>query len=102
MNGDIFIFLGSRTRMGIILAYVVKADDRGRIKLPKDIVTPGDRFLVIPVGRRIVLLKIPPKPVEASSSWLRTEKDKGELRSLAESQAIKEVEDKLRRKGIAD
>ncbi|MCR6691897.1 MAG: VapB-type antitoxin [archaeon YNP-LCB-003-016] len=82
------------------MAYVVKADDRGRIKLPKDIATPGDRFLIIPVGRRIVLLKIPPKPIEASSSWLHTEKDKRELRSLAESQAIKEVEDKLRRKGV--
>jgi virulence-associated protein VagC len=77
--------------MGIVLVYVVKADDRGRIKLPKDIAAPGDRFLIIPVGGRIILLKIPPKPVEASSSWLHTEKDKRELRFLAESQAIKEV-----------
>jgi len=89
--------------MGIVLVYVVKADDRGRIKLPKDIAAPGDRFLIIPVGGGgIVLLKIPPKPVEASSSWLHTEKDKRELRFLAESQAIKEVEDKLRRKEVTD
>jgi len=77
--------------MGIVLVCVVKVDDRGRIKLSKDIAAPGDRFLVIPVGGRIVLLKISPKPVEASSSWLHTEKDKRELRSIAESQAIKEV-----------
>jgi len=88
--------------MGIVLAYVVKVDDRGRINLPKDITAPGDRFLIIPVGGRIVLLKIPPKPIEASSSWLHTEKDKRELRSIAESQAIKEVEDKLRRKEVTD
>jgi bifunctional DNA-binding transcriptional regulator/antitoxin component of YhaV-PrlF toxin-antitoxin module len=86
--------------MGIVLAYVVKVDDRGRIKLPKDIAAPGDRFLIIPVGKRIVLLKIPPKPIEASSSWLHTEKDKRELRFLAESQAIKEIEDKLKRRGL--
>jgi virulence-associated protein VagC len=76
---------------------VVKVYDRGRIRLPKDIAAPGDRFLIIPVGGRIVLLKIPPKPVEASSSWLHTDKDKRELRSIAESQAIKEIEDKLKR-----
>jgi virulence-associated protein VagC len=88
--------------MGIVLVYVVKADDKSRIKLPKDIAAPGDRSLIIPVGGKIVLLKIPPKPVEASSSWLHTEKDKRELRSIAESQAIKEVEDKLRRKEVTD
>ncbi|ACB07427.1 hypothetical protein [Candidatus Korarchaeum cryptofilum] len=83
------------------MAYVVKADDRGRIKLPKDVVSPGDRILVIPAGRRILLIKIPPKPVEASSSWLKTEKDKKELRALAESYAIEEVEMKLRRRDLA-
>jgi hypothetical protein len=36
--------------MGIVLVYVVKVDDRGRIKFLKDIAAPGDRFLIIPVG----------------------------------------------------
>jgi hypothetical protein len=66
--------------MGIVLVYVVKVDDRGRIKFLKDIAAPGDRSLIIPVGGKIVLLKMSPKPVEASSSWLHTEKDKRELR----------------------
>ncbi|MCR6692838.1 MAG: hypothetical protein MRT15_10635 [archaeon YNP-LCB-003-016] len=33
---------------------------------------------------------------------LSTEKDRRELRSIVESQAIKEVENKLRRRGVAD
>ncbi len=81
--------------------HIVEMDDRGRIKLPRDIVSPGDRILVIPAGRRILLIKIPTKPIEASSSWLKTEKGKKELRALAESLAIEEVEMKLRRRDLA-
>jgi hypothetical protein len=57
--------------------------------------------LVLPVGRRIVLVKVPPKPVEASSSWLKTEKGRGELRALAEAGALEEVEERLRRRALA-
>jgi len=84
------------------VGYVVKADDRGRIKLPKNVIFPGDKILVIPVGRRITLIKIPPKPVEMSSSWLKTEKGKGELRVLAEFRAMEEAEMKLRRRNLAN
>gem|GEM_PF-1116294 len=99
--GEIFIFRGKRGISGINTAYVVRADDRGRIKLPRGIVSPGDKILVIPAGRRIVLIKIPPKPVEMSSSWLKAEMDKKELRALAESRAIEESEMKLRRRDLA-
>jgi len=80
------------------MAYIVKADDRGRIKLPKELVSPGDRILVLSTGRRFILVKIPPKPLEASSSWLKTKKSRDELKTLAESRAIEEVEEKLRRR----
>jgi len=83
------------------MAYLVKADDRGRVKLPKGLVSPGDLLLVLPVGRRIVLVKVPPKPVEASSSWLKTEKGRSELRALAEAGALEEVEERLRRRTLA-
>ncbi|MGC8933351.1 MAG: VapB-type antitoxin [Candidatus Methanodesulfokora sp.] len=79
----------------------MKADDRGRIKLPKGLISPGDRILVLPVGRRIVLIRMPSKPLEESSSWIKTDKDKKELRTLAESRAIEEVEEKLRRRDLA-
>lgn len=84
------------------MASVVKVDDRGRIKLPRGVASPGDRVLVIPAGRRIILIKIPPSPVEASSSWLKTELERGELRRLAESAALEEVEERLRRRKLAD
>jgi len=83
------------------MAYLVKADDRGRVKLPKGLVSPGDLLLVLPVGRRIVLVKVPPKPVEASASWLKTEKSRGELQALAEAGALEEVEERLRRRALA-
>jgi hypothetical protein len=83
------------------MAYLVKADDWGRVKLPKGLVSPGDLLLVLPVGRRIVLVKVPPKPVEASASWLKTEKGRGELRALAEAGALEEVEERLRRRALA-
>jgi len=59
----------------------------GRIKLPKDIVSPGDRILVIPAGRRIVLIKIP-----RNLSFSHEERfNRRKKRALAEPHAIEEV-----------
>jgi len=97
----ITLIFGVYRRLRGCMAYLVKADDRGRVKLPKGLVSSGDVLLVLPAGRRIVLVKVPPKPVEASSSWLRTDKGRGELRAVAESKALEEVEEKLRRRELA-
>ncbi len=80
------------------MAYVVKVDDRERVKLPKGFVKPGESILVIPAGRRIVLIPIPPRPREASSSWLKTRLGREELRRLAEVRALEELGEKLSRR----
>ncbi len=84
------------------MAYVVRVDDRERVKLPKGLVKPGESVIVIPAGRRIVLIPIPPRPREASSSWLKTRLGRRELRRLAEARALEELEEKMaRREGRA-
>ncbi len=99
----IYLYFGDNDlNWGKRMGYVVKADDRGRIKLPKEMFSPGDRVLVLPAGRRVILIRVPPRPLEASSSWLRTEKSREELRALAESRALEEVGEKLGRKSLAD
>jgi len=47
------------------MGYVVKADDRGRIKLPREMFSPGDRVLVLPAGRRVILIRVPPRPLDS-------------------------------------
>ena len=81
---------------------MAKVDDRGRVKLPKDFASPRDRTVILPAGRGIVLIKVPSKPLEESSSWLKTSKDKEELRGLADSKAFGEVEEKIRRRELAN
>ncbi len=84
------------------MAYVVRVDDRERVKLPKGLVKPGESVIVIPAGRRIVLIPIPPRPREASSSWLKTRLGRRELRRLAEARALEELEEtRARREGRA-
>jgi len=80
------------------MGYVVRVDDRERIKLPKGFVKPGERVLLITAGKRLILIPIPSRPIEASSSWLRTRLDRRDLRRLAESRALEEVERKLARR----
>ena len=85
------------------MSKVVTVDDRGRIKLPKGLVSPGDKILVITAGSRIILIPIPPRPLEASASWLNVRIDRKAFRRMIEEEALKEVEKKLRRTGrVAD
>ncbi len=81
------------------MAYVVRVDDRERVKLPKGLVRPGESVIVIPAGRRIVLIPVPPRPREASSSWLKTRFGRGELRRLAQARALEELGEKMARRG---
>ena len=77
---------------------IVTVDDRRRIKLPKEIVNPGDKVVMLIVGSRIVLIPIPPRPLEASGSWLRSGLTIRELRRLAEKGAVEDVVRRLKRR----
>jgi len=85
-------------RLGIVLAVAVTVDDMRRIKLPRGMVKPGDKVLVIPAGSRLVLIPIPPRPLEASGGWLKKSVDRGSVRRIVDEAALKEVEVKLSRR----
>ncbi len=80
------------------MATVVKVDDRGRIKLPRNLVKPREKVLVIPAGSRIIVIPIPPRPLAASSSWLKISIDRKELREIVDEEALKEISEKLERR----
>ena len=80
------------------MAIVVTVDDMRRIKLPRGMVKPGDKVLVIPVGSRLVLIPIPPRPLETSGGWLKETIDRGSVRRIVDELALEEVEVKLSRR----
>lgn len=80
------------------MASIVSVDSRRRVRLPKEFVKPGDRVLVLPAGGRLVIIPIPPRPLKAASSWLRSIANSRELVKAAEESAEEEVEEKLRRR----
>ena len=80
------------------MAIVVTVDDRCRVKLPKDMVKPGDKVLVICAGTRIILIPIPPRPIDASGKWIKVKVSRRELKKIIEEEALKEVKEKLERR----
>ena len=80
------------------MAVVVSIDDRGRIKLPKDLVVGRRRMLVVPAGRRIVLIPIPPAPTKAAEGWMPLKGKRSEAKRLAEEEALEEISRKLGRR----
>ncbi len=77
------------------MSYISTVDDRGRIRIPKGLLSKGDKVLIIPVGSRIVVIPIPPKPLEAGRSWLKVKVSRKELGKIVEEEALKEVSRKL-------
>lgn len=63
---------------------VVNVDERGRLTLPKETGVRKTRAVVIPAGSFIVIVPLPPKPSEYAKNWLKTEKERKELKKDAE------------------
>jgi bifunctional DNA-binding transcriptional regulator/antitoxin component of YhaV-PrlF toxin-antitoxin module len=76
--------------VGSTLAVVV-VDDRGRLTIPKEFEVRGTRATVIPAGPFLIVVPIPPQPIEASSSWLESKLSRKELKALAEKAARKDA-----------
>ena len=47
------------------MSYISTVDDKGRIRIPRGLLSKGNKVLVIPAGTRIILISIPPKPLES-------------------------------------
>lgn len=69
------------------MADVVKVDERGRIKLSREVAQPGGSVVIIDARSYFVGIPIPPDPVQASGSWLSLKHDVAALKETAEREA---------------
>jgi len=77
---------------------VVSVDERGRLTLPKETGVRKTRAVVIPAGSFIVIVPLPPKPSEYTKNWLKTEKERKELKKDAERLAREDVVKRVKRR----
>ena len=66
---------------------VAKVDDRGRIKLPREMALPGESVIIIDASSYFVGIPIPSDPLLSSGSWLEEARDARELEGAAEERA---------------
>jgi hypothetical protein len=81
---------------------VAKVDDRGRIKLPKDMVSPGESVIIIDANSYFLGIPIPPDPLMSSGSWLEDSRGIKELKRAAEENAGKDARSRAKRRTQLD
>ena len=72
------------------MGYVVKVDDRGRIKLPKNLAN-ADSVIIIDAGTFFVGIPIPKDPLAETSGIIKTDLSVKELKDVAEKEAEKDA-----------
>jgi len=77
---------------------VVVIDDRGRLTIPSELHVRDTKATLIPAGPFMIIIPLPPHPVEASGGWLRTKRSINELKSLAETQARRDAVKRAKRR----
>jgi hypothetical protein len=77
---------------------VTKVDDRGRIKLPREMVSPGESVIIIDANSYFLGIPIPSDPVLSSGSWLKEGRDVKELKRAAEDSAGEDARDRATRR----
>jgi len=80
------------------MSFIATVDDKGRIRVPKGLLSKGDKVLVIPAGSRIILIPIPPRPIDIGGRWLKTKMDRKRLKEITEEEALKELEKRWRKR----
>ena len=81
------------------MAEVVSVDDRGRIRLPKEMGHKAKRVVIIDAGGYFLAIPIPGDPFQASGSWLRSEVDTKALKRIAEAEALNDAVNRAGRRG---
>jgi len=77
---------------------IVKVDERGRMTIPKGFNVRGSRVVLIPAGSFMIMVPVPPNPIDVSGGWLKTRLDRGELKAKAERVAHKDAVERARRR----
>lgn len=79
------------------MAQVTKVDDRGRIKLSRELAEPGSSVVIIDAETYFLGIPILKNPMQASGSWMKTKESLGTLKKLAEEEASKDAIARARR-----
>jgi hypothetical protein len=80
------------------MAQVSKVDDRGRIKLSKEIAKPGSSVVIIDARTYFLGIPIERDRVNASGSWLKSDLEIRRLKSISEEEANRDAVEKSRRR----
>jgi bifunctional DNA-binding transcriptional regulator/antitoxin component of YhaV-PrlF toxin-antitoxin module len=90
--------------MGFVLLKMAtaKVDDRGRIKLPSDLVLPGEMVVIINADSYFLGIPIPRDPLMSSGSWLKRAEDVKELKRTAEEKAREDAVGRANRRKQSD
>jgi len=81
---------------------VAKVDDRGRIRLPREIVCPGGTVIIIEADSYFLGIPVPSDPLISSGSWLRDARDVEGLKRAAEERAGEDARDRAKRRRQLD
>jgi hypothetical protein len=73
------------------MAQVTKVDDRGRIKLSKNIAEPGSSVVIIDAETYFLGIPIERSPIQASGSWMKTKETVRSLKKIAEDEASRDA-----------
>ncbi len=74
------------------MGYVVKIDDRGRIKLPKNYSSMSS-VIILDLGNFFIGIPVPKDPILSSSNVIKSERDTIKLRNEAEINMKREIEE---------
>jgi len=81
---------------------VAKVDDRGRIKLPREMVSPGESVIIIGANSYFLGIPIQPDSLMSSGSWLKGAPDVDQLKQAAEERAGEDARTRAKRRGQLD
>ncbi|AWR94015.1 VapB-type antitoxin [Acidianus brierleyi] len=83
------------------MGYVVKVDNKGRIKLPKGL-DEASSVIIIDAGTFFVGIPVPKDPLAKTSGIIKTDLSVRELKELAEKEAEKDALERYQRRQHAD
>jgi bifunctional DNA-binding transcriptional regulator/antitoxin component of YhaV-PrlF toxin-antitoxin module len=77
---------------------VVKIDGKGRMTIPKALGLKETRAIIIPAGSFFVVVPIPKKPLEVARQWLSSDRERRDLKELAEDAAMEDASKRAERR----
>ncbi len=77
---------------------VVEIDERGRMTIPKKMGVKKSRAIVIPAGSFFITIPLTKAPEKEAEKWLKTSKDRKELKVEAEKLAQEDAVNRAKRR----